>query len=122
MAVEIRKGFITFPNISFRGGHLTSEIWIAMKDDGPGYNKGDVLTFGGLILDSFHPQVGRRVGTDYGMEFIQRVMETTGVTAWHELPGKSCRILAEDSDIFAIGHATEEKWFRIPNDLDFLRK
>jgi len=66
--------------------------------------------FGGLNLGA----VGApRAGFGFA---VRRVLETVGVSAWEQLPGKLVRIEIDDAPgcankIFRIGHIIENRWF-----------
>lgn len=38
-------------------------------------------------------------------------METVGVHNWHDLAGKPVRVRQDHSQVAAIGHYIEDKWF-----------
>lgn len=43
--------------------------------------------------------------------FVEQVLNTVGVQAWEELPGKYIRVEADHSKVHRIGHITADKWF-----------
>lgn len=47
--------------------------------------------------------------------WITRVMQVAGVGKWSELPGKTIRVLANNSMVSAIGHIVKDDWF-CPHD------
>lgn len=65
---------------------------------------------GGYGLDDYDKTLKRRKGTAYGLQLIQAVMETVGVTKWEDLKGKHIRVQAEHTSIKSIGHFLENKW------------
>lgn len=71
--------------------------------------------FGGYSLDTpVKDDKGKflhRVGTAFGMEFINQVLKTLGASSWEELPGTHCRVIASFSHVEAIGHILEDRWF-----------
>lgn len=81
-------------------------------------------SFGGYSLDGpIKDDDGkhlRREGSAYGMEFVNRVMETVGVSKWENLPGTPVRVRASYGRVEAIGHFIEDKWFTPEKDLAYL--
>lgn len=73
--------------------------------------------FGGYALDAFNKEVGERFGTAYGMEFIKSILDTVGVKAWEDLPGRNIRVKAENNKVYAIGNIIEDTWFEPKKDL-----
>lgn len=53
----------------------------------------------------------------YGIEYIKRILDAVGVEAWEKLPGVNCRIDADYSKVYGIGHIIEDKWFYPEEDL-----
>lgn len=53
----------------------------------------------------------------WGMEFIKRVLKTLDVETWEQLEGTHCRIDADHSHVYRIGHIIEDKWFDPKVDL-----
>lgn len=47
----------------------------------------------------------------YGIKYIERILNTVGVTSWAELEDKPIRVKATRTQIHAIGHIIEDKWF-----------
>ena len=73
---------------------------------------GSTQVFDGYCLDKPKPdKVRERVGSDFGMEFIIRILETLEVEIWERLPGTYCRVVAEDCRVHAIGHIIKNRWF-----------
>lgn len=76
--------------------------------------------FGGYSLDTWSKAHNKRIGTAWGLEFIKRVLETLEVTSWEKLKGVSCRVIATNNKVEAIGHFIKDQWFHPKKDLDFL--
>lgn len=70
-------------------------------------------SFGGYSLDTWDETKKRRVGTDFGTEFLLRVMATLEVNSWEELSGAKLRCKTEGlgGGVTAIGHLIKNKWF-----------
>lgn len=47
----------------------------------------------------------------YGINMVMRILEVIGVESWEELPDKYCRIKQCHTEISAIGHITDDKWY-----------
>jgi len=67
--------------------------------------------FGGYSLDTYDQKKKDRVGTAYGMDFINSILETLEVSEWEKLPGTYCRVRLEDRKVIEIGHLIKPKWF-----------
>lgn len=67
--------------------------------------------FGGYMLDTYNKEKDKRVGTEYGMEFIRRLLETLELEKWEDLPGTFVRIEQTHTKILRIGHLLKDKWF-----------
>lgn len=64
------------------------------------YGGGSAQGIGGYTLDEpvrdgQNNFVGRR-GTDYGMEFVARMIQACGVQTWEEVKGRTILVLHED--------------------------
>jgi hypothetical protein len=109
MTIEERNALIKSTEITWNHGCLT--CWLHL--DYGGAQQG----FGGYALDRYDKTNDCRVGTVYGMEFIQRIMSTVGAS-WEKLPGKHCRArIYDDGRIHAIGHIIHDQWFNPEEDL-----
>lgn len=64
--------------------------------------------FGGYAL--YSPKL-REAPYNYTGLFLWRVMETVGVHNWGDLVGKPIRVRQDHSQVTAIGHYIEDKWF-----------
>lgn len=60
---------------------------------------------------------GWSLGGEWGMEYINKVLEVTGVECWEDLPGTHVRVKAEQMKVHAIGHILRDKWFDPAEDL-----
>lgn len=81
---------------------------------------GSGQSFGGYALDKHNGERdarSTRLGTEYGMEFIRRVLITVGVESWEKLKGQHIRVRADYGKVYAIGHFIEDKWFEPEADL-----
>ena len=79
---------------------------------------GCAVCWGGYALDRYDHALKQRIGTAWGLTFIQRVLSTVGVSSWDKLEGKYVRIVdgGLGSRCTVIGHITEEKWLDPEND------
>ena len=83
---------------------------------------GSAQGFGGWELDNFSKEFGRRIGTAFGMEFINLLLRTLEVSSWEELIGTHVRVKASHTDVHAIGHIIKDKWFIPRKHLKFLKE
>lgn len=60
---------------------------------------------------------GYGMGGRWGMEFITSLLKTLEVNEWEKLVGTHCRVDADHSKIYRIGHIIEDKWFNPEEDL-----
>lgn len=70
--------------------------------------------FGGYALDEYSEGKNKRIGNGYGIDFIKGILEVAGATNWEDLKGKYVRVKRDgkwNSNILAIGHLIEDKWF-----------
>lgn len=91
-------------------GILTVSITTEAESRGQG--------FGGYALDAYVKDKDRRVGTDYGMEFVIKIMNTLEVENWEDVKGQFIRIDASHTKIHGIGHLLKDKWFYPDEDPD----
>lgn len=102
-------------------GILTATLSLDFGGSGAGW--------GGYALDSPVKDADgkflRREGTDWGCEFLHRIMQTVGVSSWEDLPGTHIRVRRESdlwgAKILAIGHIIKDNWFMPEEDLEHLK-
>jgi hypothetical protein len=89
--------------------HGIMSFFLHLEFDGSGQG------FGGYALDQWDETKKRRVGTAFGLECIQRILDTVGVEKWEDLKGKYIRVkkASWSSPITAIGHIIDNKWYDI---------
>lgn len=73
------------------------------------------LDYGGSIQGFGGWNLGAK-GANYCGEFIKCCLQTTGVNDWDDLPGTAIRARAEHTQVRAIGHIVEDRWFT-PGDV-----
>lgn len=56
---------------------------------------GSSQSIGGYSLDEYDPDLKRRVGTAFGLEFIKRVLGVCGVTEWEKIKGRTIFVLRQ---------------------------
>lgn len=96
---EIRNAKISGTMLGFEDhGIMTAMINTMSRSLGQG--------FGGYCL-----------GGKWGMEFIKAVLKTLDVEKWEQLKGTHCRVDADYSKIYRIGHIIDNKWFDPEKDL-----
>ena len=103
---KIENAQITDTTLGIEGhGIMTAMIGLS----GEGWGVG----FGGYTFDQWDETQKRRVGVDYGMEFIMRVLHVVGVDSWEKLKGQHVRVVTEGWGWRAlkIGHITKDRWF-----------
>ncbi|MBO7715764.1 MAG: hypothetical protein J6S85_19535 [Methanobrevibacter sp.] len=73
---------------------------------------GGGVSLGGYAMDQYNEELKKRVGTEYGMNLIMRILEVVGVNTWEELCGKYIRIKdAKIGDrVTAIGNLMKDEW------------
>jgi len=114
---EIENGLIESTMLGMED-HGCMSCWLNLSFSGTGQG------FGGYALDGFRPNLNRRVGTAWGLEFIKRTMDVVGVEKWESLKGKYVRVKRRErrGPIVAIGNIVADKWFEPKADLAFLEK
>ncbi|MDX9781240.1 MAG: hypothetical protein RBT66_09415 [bacterium] len=85
--------------------HSILTCWLYLNYDGAGQG------FGGYALDTYDKVKSGRIGTAFGMEFIRRIMEVVEVEKWEDLTGQYCRVFADHSRVYKIGHIIKDQWF-----------
>ncbi len=76
--------------------------------------------FGGYGLQRWDKAENRARGTEYGMEFIMRILDVVGVRKWEDLVNQYIRADAEHGKVHGIGNIIEDKWFYPEKDLAYL--
>ena len=71
--------------------------------------------FGGYALDEYDKAEGRRLPISLGLECLEEIMKTVGVSSWENLRDKYLRVVDRGlgESIAAIGNIMEDKWFNI---------
>ena len=117
MSEEIQNAVIksTFLGVEDHG-LLTGSITV----EGPGWGQGTGHgIFDAPLLDSAAGRPGRR---DFGItgEYVKRMCAAVGVDNWEQLKGKHVRVRRVEpySDITAVGHFLEDKWFSVTDLFD----
>lgn len=77
-------------------GILTAQLELAY---GPG--GGEQFT-PGYFCDEYLKETDERRGTDFGMEFVARLIRAVGVRTWEELKGRTVIALIEDGLVAGI--------------------
>lgn len=74
---------------------------------------GIVQAFGGYQLDAYNKNLDRRVGRDFGIEFLFSVANVVGVREIQEIRGKIVRVkrYRDGGPIEELGHIIEDRWF-----------
>lgn len=102
-------------------GHGILTCWLHVTYNGTGQG------FGGYAFDGYDKEKKCRYCTAFGMEYIRRLLEVTGVDYWEKLVGTYIRVRVRgesllNEKIVAIGHITKDKWFEPAIDLQHLMK
>ena len=100
--VEIKNAKIESTSLGYdRGIFLVAWIYL----DYGGSSQG----FGGYVLAKSEGPM--RPLNDFGIEAINRILNTLGVHKWEQLPGTPCRAKASHGKVYAVGHYLKDKWF-----------
>lgn len=87
-------------------GILTCYLYLS----GDGFGVG----LGGRALDGYAEMEKRRVATQEGFEFIDRIMTVVGVQKWEDLVGKYVRIEVPEagfgSEVTKVGNLIKDDW------------
>ena len=76
---------------------------------------GTVQGFGGYGFD--HQPTDVWIPSANCALFIRRILDTVGVSAWHELVGRHVRARRGGGTITAIGHIVKDQWFTPSEEL-----
>ena len=97
----IDNALITGTSLTRERGFMTSYLYL----EGDGWGCG----FGGMVLTSNRHEMG----CNYGMEFVEAILETLEKEKWEDLPGTHCRARTRGagSSIDVIGHIIKDQWF-----------
>ena len=102
---EIKNATISSTSLG-EEDHGIFTAYVHLSGDGWG------VGFGGYALDDWSEADQRRVGSDFGCEFIKAVLETLEVKTWEKLVGTPCRVETEGfgGQSLRLGHYIKDKW------------
>lgn len=100
---EIKNAIIKSATIT-NDDHGVLSAWLMLDYGGSGQG------FGGLALYLPKGYAHHKLASVAG-HFIWRCMEVADVTRWENLAGKTIRVKAEHSRVYAIGHIVKDDWF-----------
>ena len=108
MTEKILNAKIESVSLCFQNGILT--FYLGLKIQG-----GAGCCFGGYALDEYDKAEGRRLPRSLGLECLEEIMKTVGVSSWENLRDKYLRIVDRGlgESIAVIGNIMEDKWFNI---------
>lgn len=107
---EIRNAKITGTMLGYEDhGILTCMIYLDYGGSGQG--------FGGYRLDSYDKSKDKSFGSEYGMEFIKRILDTLEIDSWEKLKGTIIKVECSHCKVKRIGHALKDQWFDPEKDL-----
>lgn len=108
MAEKILNAKIESVSLCFANGILT--FYLGLEIEG-----GGCCCFGGYALDEYDKAEGRRLPISLGLECLEKIMKTVGVSSWEDLNGKYLRVVSRGigESIAVIGNIMEDKWFNI---------
>ena len=102
--IEIKNAIIESAEITNDDhGLLTAWLYLDYGCGGQG--------FGGIALYLPKSFKHHKVNMGYAGHWIWRVMEVAGVSKWSQLLGKTVRVRASWSKVYAIGHIVKNDWF-----------
>lgn len=105
--IKTKNAQITNVSLNMRKNGILS-LDLTLSSDGWG------VTFGGYILGKKYVETKQFKGTQKGIEYIMRVMDTVGVDSFEELKGKYVRIVDNGWEkVDTIGNIIEDKWLNI---------
>lgn len=89
------------------GDHSIFSFYLVLDLQG-----GAGVTVGGYVMDKYVEAKKERIGTEYGMNVIKRILEVVGVRNWEELKGKYIRVenCGLGSRVTKIGNLMKEEW------------
>ena len=101
MSIETKNAIIRSATLS-TADHGCLSGWLHLDYNGAGQG------FGGFSLYSPRSPSAKH---NYAGVWIWRCLEIAGVTDWDKLPGKTIRVQADHSCVYAIGHIVKNIWF-----------
>lgn len=85
-------------------GCLVMRMWLE--------NEGKIVLFGNAFLGRGYLGAESFEGSEFGTEYIMRVMDVVGVSSFNDMVGKYVRVEANwGKTVDKIGNATKDKWF-----------
>lgn len=85
-------------------GCLVMRMWLE--------NEGKIVLFGNAFLGRGYLGADSFEGSEFGIEYIMRVMDVVGVSSFNDMVGKYIRVEASwGHTVDKIGNITEDKWF-----------
>lgn len=108
MSEKILNAKIESVSLCFQNDILT--FYLGLKIQG-----GAGCCFGGYALDEYDKAEGRRLPISLGLECLEEIMKTVGVSSWENLRDKYIRVVSRGlgESIEEIGNIMEDKWFNI---------
>ena len=108
MSEKILNAKIESVSLCFQNDILT--FYIGLKIQG-----GAGCCFGGYALDEYDETERRRLPISLGLECLEEIMKTVGVSSWENLRDKYLRIVDRGlgESIAVLGNIMEDKWFNI---------
>lgn len=108
MSEKILNAKIESVSLCFQNGILTFYLGLAIQDGGG-------CCFGGYALDEYDKAEDRRLPISLGLECLEEIMRTVGVSSWENLRDKYLRVVDRGigESIAVIGNIMEDKWFDI---------
>ena len=108
MSEKILNARIESVSLCYQNDVLT--FYIGLKIQG-----GAGCRFGGYALDEYDETERRRLPISLGLECLEEIMKTVGVSSWENLKDKYIRVVSRGlgESIEEIGNIMEDKWFNI---------
>ena len=71
--------------------------------------------YGGYVLGKGYLDAEKFSGSDKGIEYIMRIMDTVGVSKFNDMVGKSIRVATKSwgDSVKIIGNLIRDKWFDV---------